>query len=175
MADRMAEDRELERRERELADRERDVPFAERERVGRFEREPRARDDDMGTRDRVPAGYDRHDAAGREREGNGAAIAAAVLGAIGLLALVLTIGGLFIVALPLGLAAMWLGSMGRRKVDRGLTHSGRGAARAGWIMGLITTVLSVVVALLILVGALALGGLTELQREAEQQQQQQDR
>jgi len=143
---------------------ERDLELGDGERRRRSGREG---DDDMVRHDpaRAPAA----------REGNGVAITAAVLGALGLLMLVLTFGGLFIIALPLGIAAMVLGRVGRRKVDRGETHSGRGAARAGWIMGLITTVLSVLAILLVAAGIYALGGLGGLEREVEQQQQQIER
>ena len=115
----------------------------------------RARDNKR--RDRDLAATDRERPAARE--GNGAAIAALVVGILAILVLVLSLGTLFIVALPLGIAAIVLGVVGKRKAggrgSDGHGHAGakhRGKARAGFWLGLVTTILSI----LALIGAVAL-------------------
>ena len=116
----------------------------------------RGRDD--GRRDHGLAATDREPPAART-EGNGAAIAALVVGVLAILVLVLSLGTLFIVALPLGIAAIILGVVGKRKAGGrgrdGHGHAGakhRGKARAGFWLGLVTTILSI----LALIGAIAL-------------------
>lgn len=122
--------------------------------AGQVVPDERARDN--GRRDHELAATDREQPAAR-REGNGAAIAALVVGILAILVLVLSLGTLFIVALPLGIAAIVLGVIGKRKAGgRGRHgHAGakhRGKARAGFWLGLVTTILSV----LALIGAIAL-------------------
>ncbi len=124
--------------------------------AGQVVPDERARDD--GRRDHDLAATDREHPAPR-REGNGAAIAALVVGILAILVLVLSLGTLFIIALPLGIAAIVLGVIGKRKAGGrgrdGRGHAGakhRGKARAGFWLGLATTILSV----LALIGAIAL-------------------
>lgn len=121
---------------------------------------PDERGRDNGRRDEDLAATDREHPAPR-REGNGAAIAALVVGILAILVLVLSLGTLFIIALPLGIAAIVLGVIGKRKAGGrgrdgdGHGHAGakhRGKARAGLWLGLVTTILSV----LALIGAIAL-------------------
>ena len=80
---------------------------------------------------------------------------AAVVGAVALLMLIFTIGGLFFLALPLGIAAIVMGGIARRRAKRGTADPrGAGRARLGSVLGWITTVLSLlVVALIVLVVA----------------------
>ncbi len=87
--------------------------------------------------------------------GTGLATAAAIVGAVALLMLILTIGGLFFLALPLGIAAIVMGGIARRRANRGTADPrGAGRARLGSVLGWITTVLSLlVVALVVLVVA----------------------
>lgn len=118
---------------------------------------PDERGRENGGRDHDLAATDREHHAAR-RGGNGPAIAALVVGILAILVLVLSLGTLFIVALPLGIAAIVLGVVGRRRADgrgrdghpAGAGHGGK--ARAGFWLGLVTTVLSV----LALIGAVAL-------------------
>lgn len=108
--------------------------------------------------------------------GTGLATGALVAGILALAALILTLGGLFFIALPLGILAMVLGTMAKRRADTGRADPrGRGRARAGWVLGLIATVLSTIVLALIIAGIAALGGLDGIQKEVNQQQQQLER
>ena len=87
-----------------------------------------------------------------QRQGTGLATAAAILGAIALLMLILTFGGLFFLALPLGIAAIVMGGVARGRVNRGTADPrGAGRARLGSVLGWITTVLSLLVIALIVV------------------------
>ncbi len=78
------------------------------------------------------------------RGGTGLATASAVVGVISLLVVILTLGTLFFLALPGGIAAMVMGVAGR-----GRAREGRGRALLGLITGLIAVVLSVLVIVLI--------------------------
>jgi len=74
-------------------------------------------------------------------------------------------GALFFLALPLGIAAMVLGVIGKRKVDRRVAARNRRPAKAGLVLGAIGTVLSLLVILLL---ALGVAGITELIRSSDQ-------
>lgn len=74
------------------------------------------------------------------RGGTGLATASAVVGVISLLAVIFTVGALFFLALPGGIAAMVMGVAGRRRA-----RGGRGLALLGLITGLIAVVLSLLV------------------------------
>jgi hypothetical protein len=94
------------------------------------------------------------------RHGTGLATAAVVVGILALIALVFTFGGLFFIALPLGIAAMIMGSVARRRAETGAADPrGRGRARGGFWTGLIATILSLLVALLIAIGVALLSNL----------------
>jgi pSer/pThr/pTyr-binding forkhead associated (FHA) protein len=70
------------------------------------------------------------------------ALSALFLGPLSLLLLFLSAGGFFL-ALPCGIAAIVLGGIGIRNVDRGKATSHRGLARLGRITGWIGTTLSI--------------------------------
>lgn len=74
-------------------------------------------------------------------------------------------GALFFLSLPLGIAAMVLGVIGKRKVDRRVAARNRRPAKAGLVLGAIGTVLSLLVILLL---ALGVAGITELIRSSDQ-------
>ncbi len=94
------------------------------------------------------------------RRGTGLATAAVVVGVIALIVVVFTFGGLFFLALPLGIAAMVMGSIARRRAESGVADPrGRGRARAGFITGLVATILSVLVGLLVAAGIAILSSL----------------
>lgn len=78
--------------------------------------------------------------------GNGAAIAALVLSLCGLGLLIVSVGLLFIITLPLAILGIVFGRKGRNAVDQGETPKNRGIAQAGYIIGIVTTVLSVLAA-----------------------------
>jgi hypothetical protein len=77
---------------------------------------------------------------------NGPAVAGFVLGLSGLGLLVFTFGFLFIAALPCSVLAIIFGRKGKRKVQAGETRKHLGLARAGFIMGIVGTVLGVLAA-----------------------------
>jgi hypothetical protein len=96
----------------------------------------------------------------RHRHGTGLATAAVAVGVIALVAVIFTFGGLFFLALPLGIAAMIMGSIARRRAASGVADPrGHGRARAGFITGLIATILSVLVGLLVAAGVALLSSL----------------
>lgn len=88
---------------------------------------------------RQPSGF-----GGRlDDEGNIPALAAVFLGPLSIFLLVFSTGAAFFVSLPCAIAAIVLGNMGRRRVDRGDADSHRTLATIGRITGIIGAVLSV--------------------------------
>jgi FHA domain len=83
------------------------------------------------------------------------ALAAIFLGPLSILLLFASAGGFF-VALPCGIAAIVLGTIGIRNVDRGRATSHRGLARIGRIIGLVGAILSLLALIAFLVVAVAL-------------------
>lgn len=77
------------------------------------------------------------------QEGNLPALAALFLGPLSIFLILFSTGAAFFVALPCGIGAIVLGSIGMRKVDRGEAESFRGLAQIGRITGIIGAVLSV--------------------------------
>ena len=99
------------------------------------------------------------------KRGNPMAIISLVLA---ILALLLSLP-VFPLALVLGLAAVILGVMARRRVKRGESDSGDGAALAGIIVGAIALLIAVVIT----VGFGILLSDDDTQKEIQQQEQQQ--
>jgi FHA domain len=87
--------------------------------------------------------------------GNIPALAALFLGPLSILLLFLSAGGFFL-ALPSGIAAIVLGTIGIRNVDRGRATSHRGSARLGRITGWVGTILSILALIAFLVVAILL-------------------
>ena len=87
--------------------------------------------------------------------GNIPALAALFLGPFSILLVFLSAGGFFL-ALPCGIAAIVLGTVGIRNVDRGRATSHRGSARLGRITGWIGTILSILALISFLVVAVLL-------------------
>jgi len=77
-------------------------------------------------------------------ESNIPALAAVFLGPLSIFLLVFSSGAAFFVSLPCAIAAIVLGSMGKRRVDRGEADSHRALASIGRITGIVGAVLSVV-------------------------------
>ncbi len=75
--------------------------------------------------------------------GNGNAVAALVLGIVGLGILLSSIGLGAPLSLAVGIVAIVIGRRGRNAVDSGQTRKHRGLAQAGFILGIVTVVLSV--------------------------------
>lgn len=179
--------------ERRLSRREREMPFGASRRDGLLrtltppstetnQQMAYERDADVERREGYPPQHGAPPPA--HRGGTGLATAAVVLGVIALIAVIFTFGGLFFLALPLGIAAMIMGSVARRRAESGAADPrGRGRARAGFITGLIATILSVLVGLLIAAGIALLSNIDleglpdeienqvpeQLQDEAQQQ------
>jgi hypothetical protein len=81
--------------------------------------------------------------AGRlDDEGNVPALAAAFLGPLSIFLLIASTGAAFFASLPCAIAAIVLGKMGQRRVDRGEADSHRTLASIGRITGIVGTVLS---------------------------------
>jgi hypothetical protein len=101
---------------------------------------------------------------------------ALVLGILGILGGLITFG---VLGLLLGIPAIVLGVMGRRKVKQGRSMQHGGLAMGGLITGIISTVLGVIFIALLVVGIAFLssssGGIQEeierQQRELQEQQQ----
>jgi hypothetical protein len=84
--------------------------------------------------------------------GNIPALAALFLGPLSILLVFLSAGGFFL-ALPCGIAAIVLGTIGIRNVDRRRATSYRGSARLGRITGWIGTILSILALIVFIVVA----------------------
>lgn len=89
-----------------------------------------------------PGGGPGWQAPGQPEEGNGSAVAALVLGIVSLALLLVSAGLSTIVSLGCAIPAIFLGRKGRRLVDEGQTRKHRGLAQAGFIMGIVGTILS---------------------------------
>jgi hypothetical protein len=111
-------------------------------------------------------------------ERNGTAVWALVLGITGLALLVLSLGSLFIVTLPLSIAAWSLAGRARRRIESGATSQGEGQATAALWLGRIG-VIAGVAALVILIALIASGVDLEqlrddLERELDEQRERRD-
>jgi pSer/pThr/pTyr-binding forkhead associated (FHA) protein len=88
--------------------------------------------------------------------GNVPALVAVFLGPLSILLLLFSSGAAFFVSLPCAIAAIVLGTIGMRNVDRGRADSHRGLAHLGRVTGVIGAVLSVIALVVFLVVATAL-------------------
>ncbi|MDP9188955.1 MAG: hypothetical protein M3O25_06875, partial [Actinomycetota bacterium] len=106
-------------------------------------------------------------------EGNIPALASIFLGPLSIFLLVFSSGAAFFVSLPCAIAAIVLGKMGVRRVDRGESESHRALARFGRVSGVIGTVLSVLALLAWLLVAVlldaAVDNLTDLIDRVEEE------
>jgi len=84
------------------------------------------------------------------------ALAAIFLGPLSIVLVAFTSGGAFYLALPCAIAAIVLGNIGMRNVDRGKTDRHRGLAHIGRITGIIGTILSVIALIAVVIVAAAL-------------------
>jgi hypothetical protein len=78
--------------------------------------------------------------------GNGPAVAGFVLSLCGIALLVFTIGIFFIASLPCSILGIVFGRKGKRNVRAGETRKHEGLAQAGFIVGIVGTVLGVIAA-----------------------------
>ena len=81
-----------------------------------------------------------------------------VLGVLAILTVLVSFGFAFFASGPLAVVALLLGFSGRRRVERGETREGRGAANAALILGIAGIVLTIVG---FLVAALLIAGYWE--------------
>jgi pSer/pThr/pTyr-binding forkhead associated (FHA) protein len=88
--------------------------------------------------------------------GNVPALAALFLGPLSILLLLFSTGAAFFVSLPCAIAAIVLGTIGMRNVDRGRAEGHRGLAHLGRVTGIIGAVLSVIALIAFVVVATAL-------------------
>ncbi len=101
-------------------------------------------------------------------QSNGAAVAALVLSLSGLVLLLGSAGLMAVVSLPLSVGAWVAGVKGRARADRGEAGQ-RELAQAGWLMGIIGTLLGAVALIgWILFVALSDGFMDDLRDELEQ-------
>jgi hypothetical protein len=77
-----------------------------------------------------------------QQEGNLPALAAVFLGPLSIFLILFSTGAAFFVSLPCAIAAIVLGSIGMRRVDRGEADSFRGLAHIGRITGIIGAIVS---------------------------------
>src|SRR4051794_38172584 len=80
----------------------------------------------------------------RADRSNGLATTSLVLGILGLLIVIPTLGAGFLFSLPCSIAAWVIGAQGRNRVAAGVTGSGDGTAHAGVILGIVGVVIGVI-------------------------------
>jgi hypothetical protein len=111
-------------------------------------------------------------------ERNAAAVWAMVLGITGLALLVLSLGTLFVITLPLSIAAWALAAAARRKIESGATSQGDGQATAAlWLgrIGVIAGVAALVVFIALIASGVDLEQLRDdLERELDERRERQD-
>src|SRR5690349_20652430 len=78
---------------------------------------------------------------------NGLALTALILGVLGVLLLLLTLGLLWFVALPCSVAAWMCGAQARNRINLGEVLTGRGQANAGYLLGVAGVVIGVAAAI----------------------------
>jgi hypothetical protein len=79
------------------------------------------------------------------------ALAAIVLGPLSILLLIFSSGSGFYAALPIGIAGVALGTIGRNKVDRGESARFRGLASAGRTFGIVGTILAAIILIAVII------------------------
>jgi hypothetical protein len=99
--------------------------------------------------------------------GNGLATTSLVLGMIGLLLVLPTLGLGFPLSLPCSIGAWVTGQLGRKQVTDGLTKAGDGIAHAGVILGVVGVVIGVIGAVVWIILLSSGFDLEEFRRELE--------
>lgn len=79
------------------------------------------------------------------------ALAAIVLGPLSILLIIFSSGSGFYAALPIAIAGLALGTIGRNKVDRGESARFRGLASAGRIFGIVGTILAAIILIAVII------------------------
>jgi hypothetical protein len=76
--------------------------------------------------------------------GNSLAITSLVLSLVGLVLVFLSLGLAALLSLPFSIGAWVTGSLGRQQVSKGVTKAGDGIAHAGLVLGVVGVVLGVI-------------------------------
>lgn len=108
-------------------------------------------------------------------ETNGLALTALILGVLGLLLLVTTLGLGCIIALPCSVAAWICGAQARTRINLGEARTGRGQANAGYLLGVAGVVLGVAAAVGWIIWVANGGDFEQLQRDLERWRDEQAR
>jgi hypothetical protein len=106
---------------------------------------------------------------------NGLALTAVILGVLGVLLLLLTLGLLWFVALPCSVAAWMCGAQARNRINLGESLTGRGQANAGYLLGVAGVVIGVAAAIGWVIYFANGGNLDELQQDLERWRDEQTR
>jgi hypothetical protein len=100
-------------------------------------------------------------------ETNGLALTALILGLLGILVLVMSLGWGFPVALPCSVGAWLCGANARTRINLGEARTGRGQAQAGYLLGIAGVVIGVAAAVGWIVWLANGGDLDQLQQDLE--------
>ena len=103
--------------------------------------------------------------------GNSAATTSLVLGILGMLLVLLTVGVGFAFSIPTSIGAWIAGVRGRKRVASGQATTGDGLAHAGLVLGIVGVILGVIGMIVWVVLFLAGLDLEELRRDLEQRSQ----
>jgi hypothetical protein len=98
---------------------------------------------------------------------NGLALTALILGLLGVVVLVISLGLGFFVAIPCSVAAWICGARARMRIDLGEATGGRGQAIAGYLLGVAGVVIGVAAAVGWIIWLANGGDLDQLQRDLE--------
>jgi len=101
---------------------------------------------------------------------NGLATTSLVLGILGLVILIPTVGAGWFLSLPCSISAWVIGVQGRAQVSKGITATGDGTAHAGVILGIVGVVIGMIAAAVSIALLLAGYDLEDLRRVLEDQQ-----
>jgi hypothetical protein len=103
----------------------------------------------------------------RPAETNGLALTALILGLLGILLLVLSLGWGFPIALPCSIGAWLCGANARTRINLGEARAGRGQAQAGYLLGVAGVVIGVAAAIGWIVWLANGGDIDQLQHDLE--------
>ena len=106
---------------------------------------------------------------------NGLALTSLILGVLGIVLLVTTIGLLSLIAVPCSIAACLCGAQARNRINLGEATTGRGQANAGYLLGVAGVVLGVAATVGWIIYFANGGDLDQLQRDLERWRDEQTR
>jgi hypothetical protein len=123
----------------------------------------------------VPPRFEARRPAATVPQTNGLALTALILGVLGLLLLVVTLGLGFIFAVPCSVAAWICGANARTRINLGEAQTGRGQANTGYLLGVAGVVLGVAAAVGWIIWLANGGDFEQLQRDLERWRDEQAR